>query len=126
MKYERLDLLRTQLANYNFGYFHKKKSVVGSNQKGVFRTNCMDCLDRTNVVQAYMNKDALADILSTLGILRNNSIAELEENEAFLKTYRNSWADHGNLISIQYAGTGALKTDYTRTGVRTHYGALQV
>ena len=57
---------------------------------------------------------------------RNNSIAELEENEAFLKTYRNSWADHGNLISIQYAGTGALKTDYTRTGVRTHYGALQV
>ena len=85
----------------------------------------MDCLDRTNVVQAYMNKDALADILSTLGILRNNSIAELEENEAFLKTYRNSWADHGNLISIQYAGTGALKTDYTRTGVRTLYGELQ-
>ena len=126
MRYERLARLRDQLANYNFGYFHKKKSVVGSNQKGVFRTNCMDCLDRTNVVQAYMNKDALADILSTLGILRNNSIAELEENEAFLKTYRNSWADHGNLISIQYAGTGALKTDYTRTGVRTHYGALQV
>ena len=39
-------------------------------QKGVFRTNCMDCLDRTNVVQSYMNKEALADILSKLGLLR--------------------------------------------------------
>ena len=32
MRYERLALLRDQLANYNFGYFHKKGSVVGSNQ----------------------------------------------------------------------------------------------
>lgn len=125
MRYDRLVLLKDQLAKYSFGYFHKIGSAVGSNQKGVFRTNCMDCLDRTNVVQSYMNKEALADILSKLGLLRSNSIAELEQNEAFLQTYRNSWADHGNLISIQYAGTGALKTDFTRTGVRTHWGLLQ-
>ena len=39
--------------------------------------------------------------------------------------YRNAWADHANLISVQYAGTGALKTDYTRTGVRTKFGLAQ-
>ena len=39
-------------------------------QKGVFRTNCMDCLDRTNVVQSYLNKEVLAEILSKLGLLR--------------------------------------------------------
>merc|ERR1712223_572409 len=31
---------------------------------------------------------------------------------------------HANLISVQYAGTGALKTDYTRTGKRTKWGLL--
>jgi len=39
--------------------------------------------------------------------------------------YRNVWADHADYISVQYAGTGALKTDYTRTGKRTFYGLLQ-
>jgi hypothetical protein len=35
------------------------------------------------------------------------------------------WADHANEISISYSGTGALKTDFTRTGTRTLKGALQ-
>ena len=29
------------------------------------------------------------------------------------------------MISLQYAGTGALKTDFTRTGTRTKFGLLQ-
>lgn len=28
-------------------------------QKGVFRTNCMDCLDRTNVVQSVLARNIL-------------------------------------------------------------------
>ena len=35
------------------------------------------------------------------------------------------WADHANEISIAYSGTGALKTDFTRTGKRTKVGALE-
>ena len=35
------------------------------------------------------------------------------------------WADHANFISIAYSGTGALKTDFTRTGKRTKKGALE-
>ena len=34
------------------------------------------------------------------------------------------WSEHADLISKAYAGTGALKTDFTRTGKRTHQGAL--
>ena len=30
------------------------KGVVSSLQQGVFRTNCIDCLDRTNVVQSML------------------------------------------------------------------------
>ena len=35
------------------------------------------------------------------------------------------WADHGDTVSREYAGTGALKTDFVRTGKRSREGALQ-
>ncbi len=35
------------------------------------------------------------------------------------------WADNGDSISMQYAGTGALKSDFTRTGHRSYWGVLQ-
>ena len=35
------------------------------------------------------------------------------------------WTDHANFISIAYSGTGALKTDFTRTGKRTRKGLLE-
>lgn len=35
------------------------------------------------------------------------------------------WADHADLISKAYAGSGALKTDFTRTNKRTKLGVLE-
>ena len=34
------------------------------------------------------------------------------------------WSEHADAISKAYSGTGALKTDFTRTGKRTKQGAL--
>jgi hypothetical protein len=39
-------------------------------QEGVFRTNCVDCLDRTNVVQGLLARHALEDLLTELGVLQ--------------------------------------------------------
>jgi hypothetical protein len=36
-----------------------------------------------------------------------------------------AWADNADVISMQYSGTGALKTDYTRTGKRGFFGILK-
>ena len=47
----------------------------------------------------------------------NTTTTQFGEMEpGFQTVFRHTWADHANLISVQYAGTGALKTDYTRTG----------
>jgi phosphatidylinositol 4-phosphatase len=35
------------------------------------------------------------------------------------------WADHADAISGAYAGSGALKSDFTRTNKRTRQGALE-
>jgi hypothetical protein len=40
-----------------------------SQQKGVFRVNCIDCLDRTNVVQSAFGREVLCSQLEALALL---------------------------------------------------------
>jgi hypothetical protein len=51
--------------------------------------------------------------LEKLGILSFVRIQEVPTLDSLLK---NVWADNADIMSKQYTGTGALKTDYTRTG----------
>jgi len=101
-------------------------------QTGVVRTNCMDCLDRTNVVQSIFGRYMLFEQLSE----NNNIDMPPEYKTAFRKnplsipwtqgevSHRLLWADNADAISRLYAGTPALKGDFTRTGKRTKKGAL--
>ena len=100
-------------------YFCKEASgVISSWQIGVIRTNCMDNLDRTNVVQSLfarrsllwqLNKAEGPDIMNT-------------PYKLFEKKYKAVWANNANAMSLAYAGTGALKVDFTKTGKVTLKG----
>ncbi|RKP11821.1 SacI homology domain-containing protein, partial [Piptocephalis cylindrospora] len=96
---------------------------VQERQVGIVRTNCMDCLDRTNVVQSAIGRLILGRQLRSLGILHPDQ--EITSDVAFEYMFRNVWADNADAVSMAYSGTGALKTDFTRTGKRSHAGALQ-
>lgn len=96
---------------------------VRSVQTSVVRTNCMDCLDRTNVVQSMLTRYTLNRIFHDLGIIPHEHNFKMDEKFEFL--FRNIWADNADVVSKSYSGTGALKTDFTRTGNRTKQGALQ-
>ncbi|ESO96884.1 hypothetical protein LOTGIDRAFT_187933 [Lottia gigantea] len=125
MRWDRLSILINNLENdrRQFGYFMQNKDgKVISQQNGVFRTNCMDCLDRTNVVQSMIARETLQEQLQRLGILEVGSKIEIGSNLDI--NLKNLWADHADTISKQYAGTGALKTDFTRTGKRTKMGLV--
>uniref|UniRef100_A0A8C5QI20 Phosphatidylinositol-3-phosphatase SAC1 n=1 Tax=Leptobrachium leishanense TaxID=445787 RepID=A0A8C5QI20_9ANUR len=91
-------------------------------QEGIFRSNCMDCLDRTNVIQSLLARRSLQVQLQRLGLLHVGQ--KIEEQVQFEKVYKNAWADNANACAKQYAGTGALKTDFTRTGKRTQWGLV--
>lgn len=92
----------------------------------------MDCLDRTNVVQSVLAGWQLQKQLTTLlglplshdGNILNFPMTWKEDKE-FLYDFQNLWADNADFVSLSYSGTGALKTDFTRTGKRTKQGALQ-
>lgn len=96
-------------------------------QKGVFRTNCMDCLDRTNVVQSVIARHVLLQWLAKLGIMsksRNNSAFE-KLPDSLEQIFRTQWTNNADILSILYSGTPAMKTDFTATGRRTMKGNLK-
>ncbi|KAF9113818.1 hypothetical protein BGX27_000722 [Mortierella sp. AM989] len=130
MRWHRVELLlehfREELLTQ--GYFKAEISKEGvekvdQKQTSIVRTNCMDCLDRTNVVQSVVARWALNRQLRDIGILGPDEKFELYDH--FESIFRNVWADNADVISCAYSGTGALKTDFTRTGNRTKAGALQ-
>lgn len=106
-----------------FGYFIRSQRQIHMQQEGVFRTNCIDCLDRTNVVQGMLARINLNNALRRLNIMRDDERIEKFPDLEFL--VKNVWADNGDIVSTEYSGTGALKTDFTRTGKRTYLGAMQ-
>ncbi|KAF4269690.1 hypothetical protein KXX16_000496 [Aspergillus fumigatus] len=96
---------------------------IRSLQSSVVRTNCMDCLDRTNVVQSMLGRWAVSRQLMDAGVLRPGEAAN--DDREFENLFRNIWADNADVVSKAYSGTGALKTDFTRTGQRTRAGMVQ-
>lgn len=97
------------------------KHGVVCQQQGVFRVNCIDCLDRTNVVQTAIARVVLVTQLTKLGL-----IPPEHELPADLGTvFQGLWANNGDALSRQYAGTNALKGDFTRTGERNFSGLMK-
>ncbi|GAA5909534.1 hypothetical protein JCM5296_006064 [Sporobolomyces johnsonii] len=92
-----------------------------STQTGVPRVNCIDSLDRTNVVQSAISRWVLNRHLVHLGITSGEEPGMHDELDA---AFNGLWADNGDAISREYAGTSALKGDFTRTGKRNWKGAL--
>ncbi|OJA20427.1 hypothetical protein AZE42_09470 [Rhizopogon vesiculosus] len=127
MRWDRISVLIEKVHDdlVNQGYFHldTAQDTAVRFQTGVVRTNCMDNLDRTNVVQAALAKWTLNHQLKAIGVLSDNE--ELDDFDALSRGFREMWADHADLIAKAYAGSGALKTDFTRTNKRTRVGALE-
>lgn len=92
-----------------------KRPVAVLHQEGVFRTNCLDCLDRTNLVQTIISRMAIDLFLSH---------KRLSAPADFWARHSSMWADNGDALSRIYAGTGALKSSFTRHGKMSLAGFL--
>ena len=88
-------------------FSHFKENNPIKLQSSVIRTNCLDCLDRTNLAQSYLAQAMMQQIGIEIDI-----------------KFKEAWFDNGNSLSIQYAGTNARNGDVTTTGKRTFKGAL--
>jgi SacI homology domain/Inositol phosphatase len=120
MKFENVQKLVQSLeyAMTSFGETVIDGQTIEQRQTGIIRTNCMDCLDRTNVVQSALAQYMLQKDLERVGL-------EIDFiHDSSTQWFNTLWADNGDAVSRQYTSTAALKGDYTRTRKRNYRGAL--
>jgi synaptojanin len=92
-----------------------RRFVVVLQQEGAFRVNCLDCLDRTNLIQSLISQMAVEAFLGHRGEFATPD---------FWARHSSLWADNGDALSRTYAGTGALKSSFTRHGKVSLAGAF--
>lgn len=76
-------------------------------QNGVARTNCIDCLDRTNAAQFVIGKRALGRQLQALGVISGNTV---EYDSDCVEMFTQMFHGHGDAIAIQYGGSHLVNT----------------
>ncbi|KAG1466510.1 hypothetical protein G6F56_004675 [Rhizopus delemar] len=84
---------------------NKQKKIY--RQNGVLRTNCIDCLDRTNAAQFLMGKCALGYQLYALGIIASPKI---DFDSDAVNIFTEMFHDHGDTIALQYGGSHLVNT----------------
>lgn len=86
------------------GFFAACGTTVQRVQHGVVRTNCMDCLDRTNVAQFSYGLLVLGDQLHTLGV---SPSTQLDPASSLAAELMNAYEKMGNALALQYGGSEA-------------------
>lgn len=97
------DILKVTGFFHNGGFEDEEPMV----QNGVCRTNCIDCLDRTNAAQFVVGKRALGWQLKALGII---SIDRLEYDTDVVDLFTHMFHNHGDTIAVQYGGSHLVNT----------------
>ncbi|KAL6861880.1 hypothetical protein ACP4OV_017580 [Aristida adscensionis] len=73
-------------------------------QKGVLRTNCIDCLDRTNVAQYAYGLAALGHQLHALGSVES---PEIDLDSYLARHLMHFYERMGDTLAVQYGGSAA-------------------
>ncbi|KAI3373720.1 hypothetical protein L3Q82_022300 [Scortum barcoo] len=84
-------------------FYYSGETGIARTQGGTIRTNCLDCLDRTNSVQAFFALEMLPKQLEKMGLTEKPQLVA-----RFQEVFRTMWSANGDSISKIYAGTGAL------------------
>ncbi|XP_012252471.2 synaptojanin-1 [Athalia rosae] len=116
-----LSKLKAKVEKYlrSFSLFYAVGTEVMNEQRGTLRTNCLDCLDRTNCVQTFFAMEILAVQLGLLKLMEKQQMVS-----RFEEVFRQMWINNGNEVSKIYAGTGAIQgssklMDGARSAART-------
>uniref|UniRef100_A0A671RIP2 Synaptojanin-1 n=1 Tax=Sinocyclocheilus anshuiensis TaxID=1608454 RepID=A0A671RIP2_9TELE len=106
-KTEKLNsVLKPQISKFleECGFFYYSgEAGIQRCQSGTIRSNCLDCLDRTNSVQAFVALEMLPKQLEDMGLTEKPQLVA-----RFQEVFRTMWSTNGDSISKIYAGTGAL------------------
>uniref|UniRef100_A0A5B7A5K7 Putative phosphoinositide phosphatase SAC8 n=1 Tax=Davidia involucrata TaxID=16924 RepID=A0A5B7A5K7_DAVIN len=123
--FDNLQLLYNQISEdfEKQRYFLVDAGEILEEQKGVIRSNCIDCLDRTNVTQSYLARISLNSQLQRIGLLSSTECISMFSED--YENFKILWVEEGDEISLEYSGTHALKRDLVRYGKQTMAGLIK-
>lgn len=116
------DLSRVNSGNENLTSFIKRGRETDGNQhirkdndsneaprrqSGVLRTNCIDCLDRTNVAQYAYGLAALGRQLHAMGLTDNPKV---DVDSSIAAALMDMYQSMGDALAQQYGGSAAHNT----------------
>uniref|UniRef100_A0A0E0EGY8 SAC domain-containing protein n=1 Tax=Oryza meridionalis TaxID=40149 RepID=A0A0E0EGY8_9ORYZ len=87
-----------------------KQELLGDGpcyQTGVLRTNCMDCLDRTNVAQYAYGLAALGRQLHAMGV---TNVSKIHPDSSIASALMDLYQSMGDALAHQYGGSAAHNT----------------
>ncbi|XP_059459748.1 phosphatidylinositol-3-phosphatase SAC1 isoform X1 [Corylus avellana] len=79
-------------------------------QSGVLRTNCIDCLDRTNVAQYAYGLAALGRQLHAMGL---TDVPKVDPDSTMAASLMDMYQSMGDALAQQYGGSEAHNTVFT-------------
>lgn len=137
--YDRINpfIKKLSMINQDFKFFAQdlRTGNVLVVQTGVLRTNCLDCLDRTNFMMTKTGASIIeiqlrnmhVDTTSLFGadILTQLDSTNAKQQHEFIINFKRLWADNGDVLSKHYSGTGSPISNVTRTGKGSFLGMLE-
>jgi hypothetical protein len=106
--------------------------TVKSQQKGVFRTNCLDCVERTGQFQCKLSAMVLVEFfrhfkINLLSGWREGGVLDFfnDSSHPLVKLFRCLWADNADFISQQYTGTPSVHSLNEHNGKWSPMGPIE-
>ncbi|XP_042426608.1 phosphatidylinositol-3-phosphatase SAC1-like isoform X2 [Zingiber officinale] len=104
-----LEALNTMVFPDREKKLNQKLQILGGPrfQSGVLRTNCIDCLDRTNVAQYAYGLAALGRQLQALGL---SDVPKIDADSSIAAALMDMYQSMGDALAQQYGGSAAHNT----------------
>ncbi|ORY41446.1 inositol polyphosphate phosphatase [Leucosporidium creatinivorum] len=97
---------------------HGRLEEVVQRQEGVFRVNCRDCCDRTNLGQWIISRTAISQYLAAEGL------PPLEGSQ-LERSHRILFSENGDALATIYAGSPAMNSAFVRSGRAAHHVLME-
>eukprot|EP00762_Andalucia_godoyi_P000539 ANDGO_05262.mRNA.1 Phosphoinositide phosphatase SAC1 len=88
---------------------------VPSVQVGVVRTNCIDCIDRTNIAQFCLGRSVLASQIAELGL--SEEAVSVDGKNEIVGSFLDLFDIMGDRLAVQYGGSPTVSVGVHRRGM---------
>ncbi|CCH58977.1 hypothetical protein TBLA_0B01340 [Henningerozyma blattae CBS 6284] len=116
-----LPLVEKEMDEQGFFWYDIRHQKVICRQQGVFRANCLDCLDRTNIAQQCICYKVFRIFLEEVNWIDAD---DFSNTHMFVHDMNSLWADNADQLSQITTGTNALKSSFSRKGRMSLSGVL--